>query len=68
MGETESDVRSRIWALAILSVGSTCFLVPRRCASSLLWASLLCAEEAKAVGVAFDYRKLDDIDPSNRSS
>eukprot|EP00434_Breviolum_minutum_P012622 symbB.v1.2.011126.t1/scaffold739.1/size166688/17 len=29
-------------------------------------ASMLCAEEAQAVGVALDYRKLDEIDPSTR--
>eukprot|EP00438_Fugacium_kawagutii_P026797 Skav211970 [mRNA] locus=scaffold4541:27061:34247:- [translate_table: standard] len=33
---------------------------------SMAASGLLCAKEAKAVGVAFDYRKLEEIDPSTR--
>ncbi|CAK9097770.1 unnamed protein product [Durusdinium trenchii] len=33
---------------------------------SVLWTSMLCAEEAHAIGVALDYRKLEEIDLSSR--
>eukprot|EP00435_Cladocopium_sp_Y103_P043527 s1141_g12.t1 len=63
--------------LVALSFSKTAFLAPegrgpskpnvgRRQELLGSMASMLCAKEAQAVGVAFDYRKLDEIDPSTR--